>query len=334
MEKGDCLSLMQQMDSGSVDVIIQDPPYDEKTHEGMINADGKVQLGFDALSNMNHVREALRVARLWVVCFCSLEQLGEYKLFAGDKWVRAGIWEKTNAQPQKSGDRPGQGAEGIAIMHAIGKRMSWNGGGRPAIWRGPRGNCEHHPNQKPEWLMEALIRDFTSYGDTVLDGYAGSGSTGVAAVRCGRNFIGIEMLDKHHRTATMRLRGAHEQPELSFKKRKKPKQLKFTGGSDVKEESKEGTTVGDVEEEGSVSGDLLGERADQADAHLEVEGGEGEPRGVVPDVVVEGFSDKDDPFEETDHTPGPEDFGDEDFGPEDERDPDEKGDAIRNGDFD
>jgi hypothetical protein len=63
-----------------------------------------------------------------------------------------------------------------------------------------------------------------------------------------------------------------------------------------------------VEEKGSVSGDLLGERGDQADAHREVEGGEGEPRGVVSDVA--GGAEAEDPFEETDHTPGPED---EDF---------------------
>lgn len=49
-----------------------------------------------------------------------------------------------------------------------------------------------HPTQKPIALMEYLIRTYTNPGDTVLDICAGSGSTGVAAMRTGRRFIGIE----------------------------------------------------------------------------------------------------------------------------------------------
>ena len=49
-----------------------------------------------------------------------------------------------------------------------------------------------HPTQKPVALMEYLIRTYTNEGDTVLDNCMGSGTTGVAAVNTGRNFIGIE----------------------------------------------------------------------------------------------------------------------------------------------
>jgi site-specific DNA-methyltransferase (adenine-specific) len=49
-----------------------------------------------------------------------------------------------------------------------------------------------HPTQKPVALMEYLIRTYTNPGDTVLDNTMGSGTTGVAAVQTGRNFIGIE----------------------------------------------------------------------------------------------------------------------------------------------
>lgn len=50
----------------------------------------------------------------------------------------------------------------------------------------------YHPTQKPVALMEYLIRTYTNEGDTVLDNCMGSGTTGVAAARTGRNFIGIE----------------------------------------------------------------------------------------------------------------------------------------------
>lgn len=49
-----------------------------------------------------------------------------------------------------------------------------------------------HPTQKPVALMEYLIRTYTNPGDVVLDNCAGSGSTGVAALQSGRQFIGIE----------------------------------------------------------------------------------------------------------------------------------------------
>jgi hypothetical protein len=49
-----------------------------------------------------------------------------------------------------------------------------------------------HPTQKPVALMEYLIRTYTNEGETVLDNTMGSGTTGVACVNTGRNFIGIE----------------------------------------------------------------------------------------------------------------------------------------------
>ena len=51
----------------------------------------------------------------------------------------------------------------------------------------------HHPTQKPVALLEDLIKTYTNEGDTVLDFTMGSGSTGVACVNTGRNFIGIEL---------------------------------------------------------------------------------------------------------------------------------------------
>lgn len=49
-----------------------------------------------------------------------------------------------------------------------------------------------HPTQKPVALMEYLIRTYSNEGETVLDNCMGSGTTGVAAVKCNRKFIGIE----------------------------------------------------------------------------------------------------------------------------------------------
>jgi len=62
-----------------------------------------------------------------------------------------------------------------------------------------------HPTQKPVALMEYLIRTYTNEGETVLDNCMGSGSTGVACVNTGRNFIGIEKDDKYFEIAKKRI---------------------------------------------------------------------------------------------------------------------------------
>ncbi len=50
-----------------------------------------------------------------------------------------------------------------------------------------------HPTQKPVPLMEYLIKTYTNEGDTVFDGFMGSGTTGVACKNLNRNFIGCEL---------------------------------------------------------------------------------------------------------------------------------------------
>ena len=62
-----------------------------------------------------------------------------------------------------------------------------------------------HPTQKPVALLEYLIKTYTLEGETVLDNCMGSGSTGVACVNTGRNFIGIEKDDKYFEIAKKRI---------------------------------------------------------------------------------------------------------------------------------
>lgn len=65
-----------------------------------------------------------------------------------------------------------------------------------------------HPNQKPVALIEYFVRTYTKPGDTVLDPYMGSGTTGVAAVKLGRKFIGIELDAKYFDIAKKRIEDA------------------------------------------------------------------------------------------------------------------------------
>ena len=62
-----------------------------------------------------------------------------------------------------------------------------------------------HPTQKPVSLYEYLVRTYTNAGETVLDICMGSGTTGVAAIQTGRNFIGIEKEQKYFEIASRRI---------------------------------------------------------------------------------------------------------------------------------
>jgi site-specific DNA-methyltransferase (adenine-specific) len=67
-----------------------------------------------------------------------------------------------------------------------------------------------HPTQKPVDLLEYLIKTYTNEGETVLDNTMGSGSTGVAAVRTNRNFVGIELDDTYFEIANKRIKDVYD----------------------------------------------------------------------------------------------------------------------------
>jgi len=66
----------------------------------------------------------------------------------------------------------------------------------------------HHPTEKPVSALRPLIESFTQPGDIILDPFAGSGSTCVAAAQTGRRWIGIELLGQYHAAALQRPRSA------------------------------------------------------------------------------------------------------------------------------
>lgn len=239
---GDCLDPVTGLASladKSIDHLITDPPYSRdlytrmRTNKGTgLRPNGKPQCKSDrdggkgsremaslkigAVDDiMQPVAEQFRrLVSRWVVVFCDEEITHQWREAVGVNWkIRTGVWVKTDPMPQVTGDRPAQGFEPAVIMHRPGRKR-WNGGGRPATWIG--GTCKgaeraDHPCPKPEWLMEQLIRDFTDPGDLILDPFAGSGTTGVAAIRLGRRFIGWERDPKYHTIAHKRLSATREQ---------------------------------------------------------------------------------------------------------------------------
>ena len=239
---GDCLDVLPALEA--VDLIITDPPYSEHAHRNQRRGgpelerkgDGtrtragisrKRELGFRHLDESTRREAAFhfgKLVRRWVLVFSDVEicHLWRRELQAGGlEYIRTAAWRKLNATPQFTGDRPAVGFETITIAHPPGKKK-WNGGGRHGwwefhddtaapVWEVPivrnRSHAEPrlHTTQKPLALMSRMIEEFTDIGETILDAFAGSGTTLRAAKDLGRKAIGIEREECYCEVAAKRM---------------------------------------------------------------------------------------------------------------------------------
>ena len=224
---GDCLEILPALEP--VDHVITDPPYardvylridqsgaKSRPNKGQVK--NQLRLERLAAGDIGTIDEMLdpvaaeiaRLARRWALVFSDVETTGRWRNALTEnermRYVRTGAWVKPDAMPQMSGDRPAVGFEPATICHAQGKTR-WNGGGRPAVWTygTAKRNRPNHPCPKPEPLMAALVADFTDPDDVILDPFAGSGTTLVAAKRLGRQAIGIEQSAQYCEIAATRL---------------------------------------------------------------------------------------------------------------------------------
>lgn len=230
---GDNADVLPLIPDKGVAHVITDPPYEAEAHtlgrrqkahdpKGSRDAAGwthkivSAPLPFPAITASERDCISVEIARLssrWVVLFCQTEathKWSEALQAGGDVTKRIGVWVKPDGQPQFSGDRPGCGFESIIFAHSKG-RSKWNGGGRVAVFthnKQESGDSRfgvEHPTRKPIALMLELVELFTDPGDIVLDPFCGSGTTGVACIRLGRRFIGIEKDAKYAAVAQERL---------------------------------------------------------------------------------------------------------------------------------
>ena len=221
---GDCREILPALPP--VDVVITDPPYSERTHsKARTNKKETARSGyrqgasrfidFPFLPDAEFewmARECLRLARRWVVMTCDHRHAA--LTFDWPEHIRVGAWVKVAPMPSISGDRPGSGHESVLCLHNPG-RMRWNRGGGAAVWRlPPMKSATDVATQKPLNLIEAFVSDFSERGETVLDPFVGSGTTGVACVHQGRRFIGIERNPRHFDIACRRIEDAQRQGRL------------------------------------------------------------------------------------------------------------------------
>jgi site-specific DNA-methyltransferase (adenine-specific) len=223
MVLGDCLDVMREMADQSVDHVITDPPYEAEAHtkQRRVTRGGVAvvqPLSFEPIGAKERIDAGVafsRVARRWVIAFCQVEAAMKWSEAIGN-YVRTCVWIKPDPMPQLTGDRPGTGYESIVVCHPPGRKR-WNGGGRAGVFVANKADHASrldgrnaHPTTKPIPLMLELVELFTDEGETVLDPFAGSGTTGCACIRLGRKFIGCEKDPVFFQLACDRLRAEEE----------------------------------------------------------------------------------------------------------------------------
>jgi len=237
--QGDCREVIPTLPR--VNALISDPPY-EAVMQGKWGVLSKQApsshvrhetLGFEAIDDMRDdvARLSCGVCDGWALFFCMAEGVRAWRdsiELAGARYKRAMVWVKPDAMPQFNGQGPSVGHEMIVSAWCGSGRSKWNGGGRPGTFtftKNTRGAV--HPTQKPLPLMVELVQLFSFEGDTILDPFMGSGTTGVAALSLGRQFVGIEANGEHFDSACRRIFEALRQPDFFVQRPAPAKQEAF-----------------------------------------------------------------------------------------------------------
>ncbi len=230
---GNCIEQMKSLKSGSVNLIFADPPYFLSNGGLSINSGKVVSVNkgeWDKKENYDDVRkftydwlkECNRLlmddGSMWISCThhnlydlkSSIEKLNM-------KIINVVIWNKMDPPPliyktrfkfsyemiiwcskgkshffdyQAMFKEHHEEMTDVWLMPAVSKNEKLHG---------------YHPTQKPECLLERIIKCSSKVGDVVLDPFSGSGTTCVAAKRLGRKYIGIELNPKYCEIANLRL---------------------------------------------------------------------------------------------------------------------------------
>lgn len=211
----DCLEAMKDIPDGSIDMVLTDPPYniarENNFHTmGRSGIDfGEWDKGADLFSYIETVSSTLRKGGSFVV-FNDWKNLGDIAKKANSHDLETKDLlrlEKTNPMPRNRDRRYVTDFE-LAVWF-VKPGAKWTFNRQSETYQRPKFvhsvDKGFHPTQKSLGLMCDLLRIHTNEGDTVLDPFMGSGTTGVACKNLGRNFIGIELDPDYYEIARGRI---------------------------------------------------------------------------------------------------------------------------------
>ena len=238
----DCFDVFPLIPDGSIDAIICDLPYGTtackwdsvlpldklwKEYERVIKPNGAIVLTasqpFTSVLTCSNL-DWFKYEWIWLknqgsnfatVKYQPMKEHESILVFANGKTTYNPIMQPRAKSAQERlkydiTEYKGEKREVFGGLKDNGKNMSYNKDERnPASYQFfevvPRHKGTLHPTQKPVELMEYLVKTYTNEGETVLDNTMGSGTTGVACMNTGRNFIGIEKEEKYFKTACERM---------------------------------------------------------------------------------------------------------------------------------
>jgi DNA modification methylase len=208
------MDILPTLEAGSVDAVITDPPYgigesNQKnlSRGGFSTPKWKRAQAID-YGDFNWDKEPATAEQLLEIQRVSKNQVifggNHFALPRSSGWI---VWDKLNGESDFSD------CELAWTSYPRGIRKF------TYLWAGflkQKPEERYHPTQKPLALMLWVIENYTQPGDTVLDPFAGVGTTGVACVQLGRNFIGIEIDPRYHSIAEKRIADAQRQMRLEI----------------------------------------------------------------------------------------------------------------------
>ena len=241
--RGDCIAEMAKLPDASVDMIFADPPYNLqlggdlfRPEGGRVDAVDNDWDKFDTLAAYDRftalwLAEARRILKpdgtIWVIgSYHNIFRLGAAIQDLGYWVLNDIVWRKTNPMPNFKGTRFTNAHETLiwAAKSREQKRYTFNYDALKAFnedtqmrsdWTFALCTGEErikdadgkkaHPTQKPEALLHRVLLSATRPGDVVLDPFFGTGTTGAAAKRLGRHYIGIERDETYAEVAQTRI---------------------------------------------------------------------------------------------------------------------------------
>lgn len=222
---GDCMDYLGRIPDHSVDLILTDPPYNIAQYStGNIALPGRAALNNDLapwdlkpIDPGALLEDFKRIIKPDgnIFVFTSYNLMGKWHEVFDSEFdtFQFFVWHKTNPAPKIFKNGFLNSCEMIVCMWNKGHK--WNFGKQnqmhnffesPICMRPERLSDPKHPAQKPVKLLEHILKIASMEGDTVLDPFMGVGSTGVAALKNNRRFIGVEIEEAYFRAAEKRIK--------------------------------------------------------------------------------------------------------------------------------
>jgi DNA modification methylase len=204
---GDCEEHLWMLPPGCVDLVITDPPYGMKYQSGQLKWD---RIHWDDRFPVETLHFLIKTPRLASYIFCRWDNLCESvatprdtddAMFLLPKPKSVITWVKPSGGPS-DGSRHSRATETALFYPGPDHKFKKT---PPDVLHAPRSKNERHPTEKPEELIEQMMKWYEF--ETVLDPYMGGGTTALVARKMGKHFLGFERDDEHHKTSIDFLEG-------------------------------------------------------------------------------------------------------------------------------